>query len=337
MNANLPVFLCSEVPLSISASKSTRRAILVLADGSVFYGTAIGAEGQAVGEVVFNTAMTGYQEILTDPSYAEQIVTLTYPHIGNYGTNPEDTESDRIWAKGLVIRDLSPIASNFRSTQSLSDYLKSQNILGIADIDTRRLTNRLRETGAQDGCIMTYNAGEEAPVAQALEAAKAFPGLAGMDLAKVATCSKPYPWTEGTWKLGQGHTQQGETKYHVVAYDFGAKFNILRMLADRGCKITVVPAQTSAEEVLALSPDGVFLSNGPGDPAPCDYAVAAIKVFLEKQLPVFGICLGHQLLALATGCENSQNEARPSWCQPPGARLSNWAGNDYQSKPRVRS
>ncbi|RUO22027.1 glutamine-hydrolyzing carbamoyl-phosphate synthase small subunit [Aliidiomarina haloalkalitolerans] len=289
--------------MSISASKSTRRAILVLADGSVFYGTAIGAEGQAVGEVVFNTAMTGYQEILTDPSYAEQIVTLTYPHIGNYGTNPEDTESDRIWAKGLVIRDLSPIASNFRSTQSLSDYLKSQNILGIADIDTRRLTNRLRETGAQDGCIMTYNAGEDAPVAAALEAAKAFPGLAGMDLAKVATCSKPYPWTEGTWKLGQGHTQQGETKYHVVAYDFGAKFNILRMLADRGCKITVVPAQTSAEEVLALSPDGVFLSNGPGDPAPCDYAVAAIKVFLEKQLPVFGICLGHQLLALATGAK----------------------------------
>ncbi|MCH8502508.1 MAG: glutamine-hydrolyzing carbamoyl-phosphate synthase small subunit [Aliidiomarina sp.] len=287
--------------MSISASKSTRRAILVLADGSVFYGTAIGAEGQAVGEVVFNTAMTGYQEILTDPSYAEQIVTLTYPHIGNYGTNPEDTESDRIWAKGLVIRDLSPIASNFRSTQSLSDYLKSQNILGIADIDTRRLTNRLRETGAQDGCIMTYNAGEEAPVSAALEAAKAFPGLAGMDLAKVASCDAAYPWTEGTWKLGQGHQQQGETKFHVVAYDFGAKLNILRMLADRGCRITVVPAQTSADEVLALNPDGVFLSNGPGDPAPCDYAIAAIKVFLEKQLPVFGICLGHQLLALATG------------------------------------
>lgn len=287
--------------MSISASKSTRRAILVLADGSVFYGTAIGAEGQAVGEVVFNTAMTGYQEILTDPSYAEQIVTLTYPHIGNYGTNPEDTESSRIWAKGLVIRDLSPIASNFRSTQSLSDYLKSQNILGIADIDTRRLTNRLRETGAQDGCIMTYNAGEEAPVAAALEAAKAFPGLAGMDLAKVATCNAAYPWTEGTWKLGQGHQQQGETKFHVVAYDFGAKLNILRMLAERGCRITVVPAQTSAEDVLALNPDGVFLSNGPGDPAPCDYAIAAIKVFLEKQLPIFGICLGHQLLALATG------------------------------------
>lgn len=287
--------------MSISASKSMRRAILVLADGSVFYGTAIGAEGQAVGEVVFNTAMTGYQEILTDPSYAEQIVTLTYPHIGNYGTNPEDTESSRIWAKGLVIRDLSPIASNFRSTQSLSDYLKSQNILGIADIDTRRLTNRLRETGAQDGCIMTYNAGEEAPVAAALAAAKAFPGLAGMDLAKVATCEAAYPWTEGTWKLGQGYQQQGATKYHVVAYDFGAKLNILRMLAERGCRITVVPAQTSAEDVLALNPDGVFLSNGPGDPAPCDYAIAAIKVFLEKQLPIFGICLGHQLLALATG------------------------------------
>ncbi len=289
--------------MSISASKTKRRAILVLADGTVFNGTAIGADGQAVGEVVFNTAMTGYQEILTDPSYAEQIVTLTYPHIGNYGTTPEDSESSRIWAKGLVIRDLSPIASNFRSTQSLSDYLKAQNILGIADIDTRRLTNRLRETGAQNGCIITYAAGSEAPIAEALSAAKAFPGLAGMDLAKVATCDTTYPWTEGTWKLGAGHAEQGKTRFHVVAYDFGAKLNILRMLADRGCKITVVPAQTSADDVLALQPDGIFLSNGPGDPAPCDYAIAAIKVFLEKKLPIFGICLGHQLLALATGAK----------------------------------
>lgn len=287
--------------MSISASKTKRRAILVLADGTVFHGTAIGAEGQAVGEVVFNTAMTGYQEILTDPSYAEQIVTLTYPHIGNYGTTPEDSESSRIWAKGLVIRDLSPIASNFRSTQSLSDYLQAENILGIADIDTRRLTNRLRETGAQDGCIMTYSANEEAPVAAALAAAQQFPGLAGMDLAKEATCASVYPWTEGTWQLGAGHQVQGATQYHVVAYDFGAKLNILRMLADRGCKITVVPATTSAADVLALNPDGIFLSNGPGDPAPCDYAISAIKTFLAEQLPIFGICLGHQLLALATG------------------------------------
>lgn len=287
--------------MSISASKTKRRAILVLADGTVFNGTAIGADGQAVGEVVFNTAMTGYQEILTDPSYAEQIVTLTYPHIGNYGTTPEDLESSRIWAKGLVIRDLSPIASNFRSTQSLSDYLKSENILGIADIDTRRLTNRLRDTGAQNGCIITYAVGDDAPIEAARKAAQGFPGLAGMDLAKVATCEKAYSWTMGSWHLGAGHQPQGETKFHIVAYDFGAKLNILRMLADRGCKITVVPATTSAEDALALSPDGIFLSNGPGDPAPCAYAIAAIKVFLRRKLPIFGICLGHQLLALAAG------------------------------------
>lgn len=292
--------------MSISARKTATRAVLVLADGTVFHGIAIGAEGQAVGEVVFNTAMTGYQEILTDPSYAEQIVTLTYPHIGNYGTNPEDSESSKIWAKGLVIRDLSPLASNFRSTQSLSDFLKSQNILGIADIDTRRLTNRLRETGAQNGCIMTYAADSEAPVAQALAAAQEFPGLAGMDLAKVATCQSTYPWREGSWVLGAGHTVKEGTRFHVVAYDFGVKQNILRMLVDRACKVTVVPAQTSAEEVLALNPDGVFLSNGPGDPAPCDYAIQAIQVFLEKKLPIFGICLGHQLLALAAGAKTAK-------------------------------
>ncbi|TRW49384.1 glutamine-hydrolyzing carbamoyl-phosphate synthase small subunit [Aliidiomarina halalkaliphila] len=292
--------------MSISASKTALKAVLVLADGTVFNGTAIGAEGQAVGEVVFNTAMTGYQEILTDPSYAEQIVTLTYPHIGNYGTNSEDSESSKIWAKGLVIRDLSPIASNFRNTQSLSDFLKSQNILGIADIDTRRLTNRLRETGAQEGCIMTYRHDQEAPVEAALKAAKGFPGLAGMDLAKVATCSASYPWREGTWILGEGHATPEHERFHVVAYDFGVKQNILRMLVDRGCKVTVVPAETSAADVLAMSPDGVFLSNGPGDPAPCDYAIAAIKTFLDEKLPIFGICLGHQLLALAAGAKTAK-------------------------------
>lgn len=289
--------------MSISARKTATRAVLVLADGTVFQGIAIGAEGQAVGEVVFNTAMTGYQEILTDPSYAEQIVTLTYPHIGNYGTNPEDSESSKIWAKGLVIRDLSPLASNFRSTQSLSDFLKSQHILGIAEIDTRRLTNRLRETGAQNGCIMTYSADAEPPIAEAQKAALAFAGLAGLDLAKVATCAASYRWQEGTWALGRGHAVPDGGRFHVVAYDFGVKHNILRMLADRGCSVTVVPAETSAEEVLALNPDGVFLSNGPGDPAPCDYAIAAIRVFLEKKLPIFGICLGHQLLALAAGAK----------------------------------
>ncbi|WP_194757304.1 glutamine-hydrolyzing carbamoyl-phosphate synthase small subunit [Aliidiomarina indica] len=292
--------------MSISARKTALKAVLVLADGTVFYGTAIGAEGQAVGEVVFNTAMTGYQEILTDPSYAEQIVTLTYPHIGNYGTNSEDSESSKIWAKGLVIRDLSPLASNFRNTQSLSDFLKSQNILGIADIDTRRLTNRLRETGAQNGSIMTYAHDQEAPIEAALEAAKGFPGLAGMDLAKVATCRASYPWTEGTWTLGEGHSSPEANRFHVVAYDFGVKQNILRMLVDRGCKVTVVPAETSAADALALNPDGVFLSNGPGDPAPCDYAIEAIKTFLDKKLPVFGICLGHQLLALAAGAKTAK-------------------------------
>lgn len=278
----------------------TKSAILVLEDGTVFRGTAIGAEGSAVGEVVFNTAMTGYQEILTDPSYAEQIITLTYPHIGNTGTNSEDEESATIWARGLVIRDLPLLASNFRNEENLSGYLKSRNILGIADIDTRKLTRILREKGAQNGCIL---AGENLDEALALANAKAFPGLKGMDLAKVVSTKESYQWTEGSWALGKGHTTPDNHKFHVVAYDFGAKRNILRMLVDRGCKLTVVPAQTPASDVLAMDPDGVFLSNGPGDPEPCDYAIAAIKTFLTANLPIFGICLGHQLLGLASGAK----------------------------------
>jgi carbamoyl-phosphate synthase small subunit len=279
----------------------TKSAILVLEDGTVFKGTAIGADGAAVGEVVFNTSMTGYQEILTDPSYAEQIITLTYPHIGNTGTNSEDEESNTIWAKGLVIRDLPLLASNFRNEQNLSDYLKARNILGIADIDTRKLTRILREKGAQNGCIMTVDIMSEAIEKEALAQAKAFPGIKGMDLAKVVSTKEQYQWTEGSWELGKGHITPENSQFHVVAYDFGAKRNILRMLVDRGCKVTVVPAQTSATDVLAMNPDGIFLSNGPGDPEPCDYAISAIKTFLETDIPIFGICLGHQLLGLASG------------------------------------
>ena len=279
----------------------TISALLVLEDGTVFRGTAIGAEGISVGEVVFNTSMTGYQEIITDPSYAEQIVTLTYPHIGNTGTNSEDEEANKIWAKGLVIRDLPLLASNFRNEQSLDEYLKARNILGIADIDTRKLTRILRDKGAQNGCIIAGEIDE----AKALEAAKAFPGLKGMDLAKVVSTTEQYQWNEGSWQLGQGFKTlaDADAKFHVVAYDFGVKRNILRMLVDRGCKLTVVPAQTSAADVLALNPDGIFLSNGPGDPAPCTYAIEAIKAFLETDTPIFGICLGHQLLALASGAQ----------------------------------
>lgn len=281
-----------------------RPAILALEDGSVFYGTAIGADGQTSGEVVFNTAMTGYQEILTDPSYTRQIVTLTYPHIGNTGVNLEDVESDRICAAGLVIRDLPLIASNFRSTMSLSEYLTAQNVVGIADIDTRRLTRILRNKGSLNGAILAGDAaqGDDA-VERALAAARDFPGLKGMDLAKEVSCESTYEWTEGEWTLGQGYadTASGERPYHVVAYDYGIKHNILRMLASRGCRLTVVPAQTPASEVLAMNPDGVFLANGPGDPEPCDYAISAIREVLETDIPVFGICLGHQLLALAAG------------------------------------
>ena len=276
----------------------TQPAILVLADGNVFRGCAIGAEGHSVGEVVFNTAITGYQEILTDPSYARQIVTLTYPHIGNVGVNKEDEESGNIWAAGLVIRDLSSVTSNFRSQQSLNSYLKERNILGIADIDTRRLTRILREKGAQNGCIMAGDLDEE----QALTLASEFTGLKGLDLAQEVTTDSIYSWREGLWALGQDFFSKRTTcKYRVVAFDFGIKRNILRMLADRGCELTVVPAQTPASEVLAMNPDGVFLSNGPGDPEPCDYAIKAIRELLAANIPLFGICLGHQLLALASG------------------------------------
>ena len=278
----------------------TKSALLVLEDGTVFRGTAIGAEGVSVGEVVFNTSMTGYQEILTDPSYAEQIVTLTYPHIGNTGTNSEDEESGQVWAKGLIIRDLPLLASNFRNQLSLSQYLSQHNILGIADIDTRKLTRILREKGAQNGCIL---AGDNLDEVKALQLAKGFAGLSGMDLAEEVSVTQQYQWTEGSWALGEGHRPAAPEQFHVVAYDFGVKRNILRMLADRGCKLTIVPAQTPASDVLALKPDGIFLSNGPGDPAPCDYAIAAIKQFLDTDIPLFGICLGHQLLALASGAK----------------------------------
>lgn len=278
----------------------TTSALLVLEDGTVFRGTSIGANGHSAGEVVFNTSMTGYQEILTDPSYSEQIVTLTYPHIGNTGVNSEDVESDKVHAKGLIIRDLPLLASSFRCEKSLSEYLAENNIVAIADIDTRKLTRLLRDKGALAGCIVT---GDTLTEAQAIEAAKAFPGLKGMDLAKVVTASEVSSWTEGTWELGEGYAQvePQNLPFHVVAYDFGVKRNILRILASAGCRITVVPATTSAEDVLALNPDGVFLSNGPGDPEPCTYAITAIQTFLEKNLPIFGICLGHQLLALAAG------------------------------------
>ena len=275
-------------------------AILALEDGSIFKGQAIGAIGSSVGEVVFNTAMSGYQEILTDPSYARQIVTLTYPHIGNTGTNPEDEESSAIWASGLVIRDLPLLASNFRNQQGLQEYLEQRGIVAIADIDTRRLTRILREKGAQNGCLV---AGEDIDEEQALAQARGFAGLKGMDLAKEVTVDQPYNWTEGSWVLGRGHTAHAaaDLPWHVVAYDYGVKRNILRMLVDRGCRLTVVPARTPAAEVLALKPDGIFLSNGPGDPEPCDYAIEAIRAILETDIPVFGICLGHQLLGLASG------------------------------------
>lgn len=274
-------------------------AVLVLADGSIFHGASIGAVGHSVGEVVFNTAMTGYQEILTDPSYCGQIVTLTYPHIGNTGINKEDVESHRIFAAGLVIRDLPRLLSNFRSEQDLSSYLRAGEVVGIADIDTRRLTRILREKGAQSGCIMAGKIDLDA----ALTLARGFPGLAGMDLAKVVSCNKPFQWREGLWELGVGFKAIIDAPLHVVAYDYGVKNNILRMLAERGCRLTVVPAQTPASSVLSLKPDGVFLSNGPGDPEPCDYAIKAIQEIVATDTPIFGICLGHQLLGLASGAK----------------------------------
>jgi len=274
-------------------------AILALADGTKFRGISIGVKGSVVGEIVFNTSMTGYQEILTDPSYSEQIITFTYPHIGNTGVNNEDLESKKVFANGLIIRDLPIAYSNFRAVTSLSDFLKKQKIVGIAGIDTRALTQYLRTNGAQSGCIMTGNINEK----EAIKKAKSFRGISGMDLASVVSTSRKYINKEGEWKLGSGYQKNSSFKYHVVAYDFGIKRNILRMLSSRGCKVTVVPAKLSAKEVLALKPDGVFLSNGPGDPEPCDYAIKNIKTILEKKLPIFGICLGHQLLALASGAK----------------------------------
>jgi len=279
----------------------TTPAVLALEDGTVFHGRSIGAKGATTGEVVFNTAMTGYQEILTDPSYCKQIVTLTYPHIGNTGTNPEDLEAAAVYAAGLVIRDLPALASNWRASESLEEFLARGKVVAIADIDTRRLTRILREKGALAGCIMT---GEKAAPAAATHAARKFPGLKGMDLAKVVTTKRQYQWNEGTnWGIETGPKPRPGQRVHVVAYDFGIKRNILRCLADQGCRITVVPAQTPAERVLALNPEGIFLSNGPGDPEPCTYAIEAIKAFLETDIPIFGICLGHQLLGLACGAK----------------------------------
>jgi carbamoyl-phosphate synthase small subunit len=274
-------------------------AVLVLADGTVFRGRSIGAHGAAVGEVVFNTAMTGYQEILTDPSYCRQIVTLTYPHIGNTGVNAEDAESRRVYAEGLVVRDVPRLLSNWRSQGDLTSYLKKNNVVGIAELDTRKLTRILREKGAQNGCLTT-----EVDVDKALGKAKAFPGLAGMDLAKVVTTDRPYEWTHGGWDLGTGYRKIENPRFHVVAYDYGIKHNILRMIAERGARVTVVPAQMPAREVLRMKPDGVFLANGPGDPEPCDYAIEAIGEILDAtKVPVFGICLGHQLMGLASGAK----------------------------------
>ena len=277
-------------------------AVLALADGTIFRGLSIGVEGVSTGEVVFNTSMTGYQEILTDPSYCRQIITLTYPHIGNTGTNPQDIESgniDRVYAAGLVIRDLPLASSNWRQTQTLPEYLKQQEVVAIADIDTRKLTRILREKGAQSGCLMAGFIDE----AEALKRAKQFPGLIGMDLAKEVTCDRPYEWNEGEWGLGRDYETQKNPRFNVIAFDFGIKRNILRKLAQRGCRIMVFPAQTSADEILALQPDGVFLSNGPGDPEPCDYAIAATRKLLEKEMPIFGVCMGHQLLGLASGAK----------------------------------
>jgi carbamoyl-phosphate synthase small subunit len=282
------------------------KAILALADGTVFTGQSIGAPGQTVGEVVFNTAITGYQEILTDPSYCQQIVTLTYPHIGNYGVNEEDVEARKVFAAGLIIKDLPLLSSNFRKTLTLSDYLRRENTVAIAGLDTRALTRRLRTHGAQNGCILALAEGEavtDEAKARAVAAAQAAPSMAGLDLAKVVSGAQGYDWTQTEWKLGTGYGEQTAPRFHVVAYDFGVKYNILRMLAERGCKVTVVPAQTPAAEVLKHQPDGVFLSNGPGDPEPCDYAIAAAAELIETGIPTFGICLGHQIMALASGAK----------------------------------
>ena len=290
----------------LSLQGSPPPAILALADGTVFAGSSIGAAGQTVGEVVFNTSMTGYQEILTDPSYCQQIVTLTYPHIGNYGVNTEDVESRRVFAAGLIVKDLAMQASNFRQTQTLSAYLQDAGTVAIANIDTRQLTPHLRTHGAQNGCILALQPGQSIDAASrqaAVDAARAAPSMAGLDLARVVSATQPYPWTQTEWVLGTGYGDQKQARFHVVAFDFGIKSNILRMLAQRGCKVTVVPAQTSAADALALKPSGIFLSNGPGDPQPCDYAIEAARTLIASGTPTFGICLGHQIMALASGAK----------------------------------
>ena len=300
-----------------------KRSLLVLEDGSVFHGESIGCDGETVGEVVFNTALTGYQEILTDPSYARQLITLTYPHVGNVGVNEADEEADTIHAGGLIVKDVPLVLSNFRSEQSLTDYMIERGVVGIADIDTRRLTRILREKGAQSGCIIS---GDNPSEEKALAEAKAFAGLQGLDLAKEVTTAKTYDWTEGSWQLSPLKAKtitKALADFHVVAYDFGIKKNILRMLVDRGCYVTVVPATTSVEDVLAMSPDGVFLSNGPGDPEPCDYAIAAIKTLTEQQIPTFGICLGHQLLGLASGAKTSKMKFGHHGANHPVQELAN--------------
>ena len=300
-----------------------KRSLLVLEDGSVFHGESIGCDGETVGEVVFNTALTGYQEILTDPSYARQLITLTYPHVGNVGVNEADEEADTIHAGGLIVKDVPLVLSNFRSEQSLTDYMIERGVVGIADIDTRRLTRILREKGAQSGCIIS---GDNPSEEKALAEAKAFAGLQGLDLAKEVTTAKTYDWTEGSWQLSPLEAKtitKASADFHVVAYDFGIKKNILRMLVDRGCYVTVVPATTSVEDVLAMSPDGVFLSNGPGDPEPCDYAIAAIKTLTEQQIPTFGICLGHQLLGLASGAKTSKMKFGHHGANHPVQELAN--------------
>ncbi len=297
----------------LSLKATAPKAILALADGTLYQGISIGAAGATLGEVVFNTSMTGYQEILTDPSYCQQIVTLTYPHIGNYGVNAQDVESRQVFAAGLIIRDLAQVASNFRASMSLGDYLKQQGTVAIANIDTRQLTRHLRTKGAQNGCILALAAGVavgQESIDKAIAAARSAPSMAGLDLAKVVSTPAAYPWTQTEWQLKQaaqagkpGFGELGQARFHVVAYDFGVKYNILRMLAERGCKVTVVPAQTTAKEVLALKPNGIFLSNGPGDPEPCDYAITAARELIETGIPTFGICLGHQIMALASGAK----------------------------------
>jgi carbamoyl-phosphate synthase small subunit len=307
-----PAFI-SENPVLLSLKATLPKAILALADGTVYPGTSIGASGATVGEVVFNTSMTGYQEILTDPSYCQQIVTLTYPHIGNYGVNGQDAESRQVFAAGLIVRDLAQLASNFRSTQSLDEYLRNAGTVAIANLDTRQLTRHLRTHGAQNGCILALAPGEavsQYAIDKAVGAAKAAPSMAGLDLAKVVSAKAAYDWTETEWRLSHpsqagkpGFGEQTQPQFHVVAYDFGVKHNILRMLAERGCKVSVVPAQTSAKAALALKPDGIFLSNGPGDPEPCGYAIDAARELIESGVPTFGICLGHQIMALASGAK----------------------------------